>query len=494
MATGAIGASSIDVNAIVSSLMQLERRPLQALSTKEAQITNRLAAFSRVQGAVSSLQGAASTLANSASFTGLRAGTTGDGASAAVSDTATASAGTYALKVTQLAASQALASGVIASSNTLVGSGTLTITRGTTSGNTFTAGSSTPVSVTVTGTDTLATLRDKLNTAFAADGSGLSAAIVNDGTGVRLTLLGKATGVANTFKVDVTDNDGVNGDATGLSQFAFDPAVVPTPPATTAAGRNLIQTRAGSDAQFEVNGLALSASSNKVTGVITGVTLDLKKASADAVTTINVERDTAAMKAGVDAFIKAYNELDKVIREVTAFDAANRRAAVLTGESTVRAIQSQLRALVGAPMTAAQSGDFTVLSEIGIEMQRDGTLSLNATKFNTAAADPAKLARLFTTTSDTSDAARGFGVRLKNFSDAMVGTDGLLPARAKGLQAQVTALGKEQTRINSQLELTEQRLRKQYSALDVQLQRMQGQSNSLANALSQLPGANSSGQ
>lgn len=494
MATGAIGGSSIDVNAIVTSLMQLERRPLQALSNKEAQITNRIAAFSRVQGALASLQGAATTLATASSFSGLRAGVSGDGLSAAVSDSATAAVGSYAVKVTQLAASQALASGVLSGSDALVGQGTLTITRGTTSNSPFAPGSGTPVTVTLTATDTLATLRDKLNTAFAADASGLTAAIVNDGSGVRLTLLGKGTGAANTFKITAADNDGNNTDASGLSRFAFDPDVVLTPPATTAAGRNLVQTRAGTDAQFEINGLALTASSNKVTGVIAGVTVDLKKASADTVTTINVERDTGSMKSAVDGFIKAYNELDKVIREVSAYDPANKRAAVLNGESTVRAIQSQMRTMVGAAMTPAQSGDFTVLSEIGIETQRDGTLSLNATKFNTAAADPAKLSRLFTTTSDSTDAARGFGVRLKNFADAMVGTDGLLPARAKGLQDQITALGKEQNRLNDKLTVTEQRLRKQYTALDVQLQRMQGSSASLANALSQLPGATPTGQ
>lgn len=483
-----IGSAGIDVNGIVGQLMTLERRPLSVLTQREAQVTSRIAAFARVQGAVASLQTAAASLASAGTWSGERASVSGDGLAAAVTNATSAAPGTYSIKVNQLATAQALASGLYAAGSTLVGSGTLTLVRGTTVDNSFTAGAAPAVSITVEASDTLASLRDKLNAAFAADGSGLSAAIVNDGGGVRLTLLGKDSGVANTFRIDVVDSgDGLDGDDAGLSRLAFDPTVVLTPPATTAPGRNLVQTRAGVDAQIEVNGLALFAPGNKVSGAIEGVTLDLKRADPDQLNQLTVERDTGTMRGAIDGFVKAYNDLDKLVRDLTAFDVASRRGAVLAGDSALRSVQNQVRGLLRAQMNAA-SGDFANLSEIGIEIGRDGTMSVNATRFEAAVANPDRLARLFTSTSDN-DLARGFGVRFKNLADGLIGGDGLLPARTKGLQSQIDAIGKQEDRLNTRLTLIEARLRKQYVALDAQLQRLQGTSDSLANALRQLPGA-----
>jgi flagellar hook-associated protein 2 len=484
-----VGSTGIDVNGIVGQLMTLERRPLTALTQREAQVTSRIAAFARVQGAVASLQTASAGLAGASTWTGKRASVSGDGVTAAVTSAALATPGTYAIKVNQLATSQALASTSFAASSSLVGSGTLTITRGTTVGNSFTAGAAPAVTVTAEATDSLATLRDKLNAAFAADGSGLSASIISDGGGVRLTLLGKDTGAASTFRIGVTDTgDGVDTDDAGLSRLAFDPSVALTPPATTAPGRNLVQTRAGADAQIEVNGLVVSAASNKVSGIIEGVTLDLKKAAPDQVNQLAIERDTGTMRGAVDAFVKAYNDLDKLVRDLTAFDPASRRGAVLNGDSALRSLQNQLRGLVRAQMSAA-GGDLVSLSEAGIEIGRDGTMSVNATRFDAAAVNPDRLSRLFTTVSDT-DSARGFGVRIRNLADGLVSGDGLLPARTKALQSQIDAINQQEDRLNLRLTLIEARLRKQYVALDTQLQRLQGTSDSLANALRQLPGAN----
>lgn len=484
MATGAIGTSSIDVNGIVSQLMTLERRPLQALAQKEAAVTARIAAIARVQGAVSSLQTAATALAGTGTWSGVRASVDGDGAAAAVTDASKAAAGRYTLKVTQLATSQALASGQFNASSEVLGNGTLTLQ----------VGSSTKVITLDATNNTLAGVRDAINAAKA----GVSASIVSDGSSFRLTLVASDTGAANTIKLTAIEEgtiagDAANGDGTGLSRLAFDGAIALTPPATTAAGRNLVQTRAASDAAFEINGLALASASNKVTGAIDGVSLDLKKASDTALTEIAVDRDTAGMRTAVDNFIKAYNDLDRTIRDLTSFDATTRRGAALNGDASVRTLQNQMRGLVRSSMTAANTGDFTRLSEVGIEVGRDGALSLNAARFEAALTDTDKLARLFRTASDSQDDARGFGVRFENLAKAIAGTDGLLPARTRGLQAQIDSINKQEDQFNQRLIQVEARLRKQYTALDSQLARMQGTSNSLANALSQLPGANSGG-
>ncbi len=482
MATSAIGTSALDVNNIVTQLMTLEQRPLAILQQREAAVTSRIAAFSRVQGAVASLQSAAAGLALPATWTSSSAKVTGDGVSAAVTDGGKASVGSYSIRVTQLARAQALASGQFDNSTEVLGNGTLTLQVG-----------SKITAVTLDATNnTLAGVRDAINAAKA----GVTASVVNDGTRFRLTLVATDTGASNAIRITALEEgtlpeDVANADDVGLSRLTFDSTVVLTPPATTAAGRNMIETRAAADALYEINGLSLTSSKNTISGAIEGVTINLKAESETAVSTIDVGRDTDSMKAAVSAFIKAYNDLNSTISSVTSFDATTRKGAVLTGDSAVRAVQTQVRALVRESKSGAV-GEFTNLSSIGIEVTRDGSLSLNSEKFTSAVADPTKLAALFTATSSMQDNARGFGVRFENLAKAVVGSDGLLPGRTKSLQAQIDAINKQEDRISARLVQTEARLRKQYSALDTQLSMMQNTSASLTNALRSLPGAISS--
>jgi flagellar hook-associated protein 2 len=485
MATGSVSGSGLDVNAIVSQLMTLEKRPLTVLTQRETQVTARITALSRVQGGVSALQNAAASLAKTTTFNAMRASSSGDGVMAAVTDSTAAAPGTYQVKVNSLASSHALASQVFAASDQ-IGTGTLTIQFGSVSGNTFTpaaTSSATPITIT-SSNNTLAGIRDAINAAKI----GVTASVVTDNAGSRLSLIANDTGLANTIRVAVDDrSDGSNTNNQGLSRLSFDPTITLPPGDSTGNGRQMLQTRAPVDASYEVNGLALTSSSNKVSTAIGGVTLDLRKASADSINTITVERDTLSIRMAVDSFIKAYNDVDKVIRDVTSYDPANRKGAVLNGDSAVRSVQSQLRALLSSQMSAA-TGDFAMLSSVGIEIGKDGSLSLSATRFEAALADPAKMSRLFTTTSDASESARGFGVRFEALGKLIAGPGGLLPGRTSSQQSQIDAIAKQKIRLNDRLDDIEKRLRLQYASLDAQLARMQGTSSSLANALSQLPG------
>ncbi|MFN9572413.1 MAG: flagellar filament capping protein FliD, partial [Betaproteobacteria bacterium] len=345
MATSGVGGASLDVNAIVTQLMSLERRPLEALSRREAQVTARIAAVARVQGAVSGLQVAAASLAKSATFSGLRASVGGDAATVAVTDGSKAAAGSYTLKVNALASAQSLASQAF-TAGASIGTGTLRLELGSVAGGVFTprAGTTFPTLTIDAGNNTLAGIRDAINAARI----GVTAGIVNDGSGARLTVTANDTGLASVLRITVDgDGDGDNGDNAGLSRLSFDPTIALPPDQTVTAGRQLQQTRAAADAAFEVNGLALAASSNRVTGAIEGLSLDLRKLSADAVT-VTVERDTAAIRGAVDGFVKAYNDLDRLIRDLTAFDPATRRGATLNGDAAVRSLQTQVRGLVRA--------------------------------------------------------------------------------------------------------------------------------------------------
>ena len=218
LASPGIG-SGLDVNSIVKQLMTLENRPLVALDTKEAKLQTRLSAFGALKGALSAFQGSVAALADPAKFNGITA-TISDSTLASVSATPAAIAGSHSLEIQTLAQSQKLKSANFATTNTTVGSGTLTIQFGTYSSGTFTlnADKAAQSIVISPSNSSLAGIRDAINQADA----GVTASIVNDGSGNRLVIASKDTGVSNALKITTIDSDGNNSDNTGLSQFVYD--------------------------------------------------------------------------------------------------------------------------------------------------------------------------------------------------------------------------------------------------------------------------------
>jgi flagellar hook-associated protein 2 len=311
----------------------------------------------------------------------------------------------------------------------------------------------------------LTEIRDEINAANI----GVRASLVSDGGQARLVLNSKQTGAANGFQIEV--------DA-GLAGLAF------------------TQNQAAQDAQFSINGLALTSSSNTVKDAVEGLTLTLAKAPPAGSTPgttvdaeITVAQDADAVKKSVDDFVKAYNEVEKLIAELTRYDPNTKTAAVLNGESLLRQVQNGVRSIVRATMTAAP-GDYTRLSEVGLEIQRDGTLKLNEKRFGEAlAADSTKVTRLFAATS-TVEAEQGFAVRLRARIDAIAGVDGSLKAREDGLRASIRTLDQQQERLEARLATIEKRLITQYSKLDALVSSRQQQSLALGNALAGLPMVN----
>ncbi|HEU0204860.1 MAG TPA: flagellar filament capping protein FliD [Burkholderiaceae bacterium] len=486
----AVNSTGLDVAGIVSQLMTIERRPLTKLATKEAGIQGKLSAIGALKGALAAVQTAAQRLEKVATFNARTAGVVGDQVSASATDAAVE--GAYSVTVTQLARAQSLASRAFSGAAAVVGGGTLTLQKGTyeSGANTFTPASGVAaVEITLEAGATLATIRDRINAANAD----VSAALVTDVNGTRLTLTSKSTGAANSFKITVDDLDGndTDNDANetddndGLSMLAFDPT------AAASSGKNLTETRSAVNAIVSINGLTVTSASNTVTDAIQGVTLTLKKEDALNAAQVTVNINKAAMHDAVNAFVKAYNELEKHLATAMAYDPATHRAGPLNGDATARNVQAQLRALIGASQKNQTA--YTTLSSIGVSFEKDGSLKFDSTKFDTAfTADAARVTKLFTLASADTGAA-GIAVQIEDLMTSMLGDAGPIKARTEGLNGSLQALGKQQEAINRRLEQTEVRLRRTYSRLDSMLAAMQTTSNSLANSLAQLPGANNKG-
>ena len=164
----------------------------------------------------------------------------------------------------------------------------------------------------------------------------------------------------------------VAGDATLGTLLAQDPAAV----------QKLSQTTTAQNAALKINGIALSKASNTVTDAIPGVTVNLSKITTTT-TNLTIAPDNSSVTNAITGFVKAYNDLTKTLKNVSAYNAATKQSAVLQGDTTVRTIQSQLRSILGSTVSGV-AGTLTNLSQIGVSFQKDGTLALDTTKLSSA--------------------------------------------------------------------------------------------------------------
>jgi flagellar hook-associated protein 2 len=394
--------SGLDVNGIVGQLMAAERQPLAALSRQEQAYNQKLSAFGQVRSALASFQTALAGLGDGSKFQALSAASS-DPQVLSASASGKAIPASYQIEVTQLAQQQKLASGGYATTDEVVGSGTLTIQFGTyNSGtNSFTANADKATqSIAIDpANNTLAGIRDAINAANA----GVTATIVNDGSaaGNRLVLTSVESGAANSLKISVADADANNTDGSGLSALAYDPT------AAAGSGKNLVQKAGALDAQLTIDGIAVAQATNTVKDAIDGVTLNLAQTNVGEKLTLTVARDTKAVTAAVDAFVKAYNSASGTLKNLTAFNGAGAQNGVLLGDATARAIQMQMRSLLNTSVDSG--GALTTLSQIGVSFGSDGTLSLDSAKLNRAIDTQFDgIAALFAKAGKTTDSLVGY--------------------------------------------------------------------------------------
>jgi flagellar hook-associated protein 2 len=390
--------SNLDINTMVSQLMALEGRKMTAMQTQEASYQAKVSAFGQVKSAFATFQSAVSSLATVQQFQSTTA-TASDATVLSAKATASATPGTYALEVSKLAQAQKLVTAGQASTTAAIGTGTITFDFGTLTGPNDAGGNATaPVKDPATGKYTsavftpgtadaktvtigpnnssLAGIRDAINGAKI----GVNATIVNDGGASpnRLVLTNTTTGAASSMKITVGNDSGG-----GLSSLlGHDPAASASDPAGSA-GQHLSETMAAQDALMTIDGLPVKKSSNTISDVISGVTLNLTKTNVGTPTTVTVARDTASVVTAVNKFVTAYNAISKTFKDASAYDATTRTAAILNGDSSIRGAQAQLRAVMSAPI-AGGYGEFSRLSEVGVAFQKDGTLAVDSAKLNKA--------------------------------------------------------------------------------------------------------------
>ncbi len=339
---------------LVDAIIAQARMPAARMEAERAALESKATAIGVYRGHLETLRTAATALSNGTAFDAISATTSvfsGSRALATASATPGAAAGSFLLEVQQMAKAEKLTTTAQDATTPLGQTGSFTINGRI---------------VTLTASDTLSTLRDRINAAnTGATPSGVTASILTVAPGdQRLILTSSATGAAG---MTLADTDGTILQDLGLLD---------------AGGAKLASATivAGSDALFTIDGFAMTRSSNQITDVIDGVSLTLTGEEAGAVTRIDVGRYAEAAQGAMQRFVDAYNGLVDFLKQQGTVGATR---PPLYGESMLRATRSALPQLLLQTVGGA-AADLATVASAGVSLTRDGRLTFDSATFTTA--------------------------------------------------------------------------------------------------------------
>lgn len=459
MSSPGIG-SNLDVKSIVSQLVALEKQPLEKLKLQAAATQTKISTFGQINSLVSTLNDAVGKLTSVTGWNAVSASSS-DSAYVSVSAIGGTQPTSFNVAVQTLAKAQTSYTAALLPVGGAIGAGTLRLEIGKWTGsptpNLFTAGSGTPVDITISATDTVSDVASKINGANA----GVTATVLNDASGERLLLRGKNTGEDAGFQLSVTSDADTNpADALGLSRLV--------------TGSTIDQFSA--NAAATINGIPVTSTTNTFANKVSGVTFTAVKETVAPVT-LTITKDSSAVQKNIEAFVKAYNDINSVLNEATKYDAATKTGGLLQGDTTAISLQNALRSAVQSMTTG--SSVFNRLSDVGVSMLRGGNLEVNSAKLATAMENMDELKAMFSST--TAGAAEGIAVRIKGLTATLLASDGFFKTKDATLKRALDSNAKDQGRVNEKASRVEAALNRRYSALDTQLSSL----NSLNSYLTQ---------
>lgn len=448
MATiSSLGAgTSLDLNTLYDNLQTAEQTKLTPIASQQSSYKAKLTAWGVVQTSLNKLQTAADALKNTSAIAGTKVSSTNTAFTATLANTA--SAGTYSIEVSALAASQSLLSPKVASKDTDLGdqsldSRTITITQ---------PGQKDPLTVTLDKDKTsLADMRDAIN---AKQGSVTASIIKADDNSYYLALTSRDSGTTN--QMTITTND-----AELAKYVSYDSTN------TGSASNVMTQQVAASDAKVKINGIDITRSSNKITDAPEGVTLTLNKLTTGTPETLSVTKDNAPMTAAIQAYVDAYNSLQTTISNQTKYtavdqgsDKQNTSNGDLLGDGTLRNIQTRLR----SQLSTSQAGNdsFSVLSQLGITQDVSGKLTVDSTKLEKAMNE--KSADVVTFLSGDGKTT-GFATQASNLLKDILGSKGSIQNATDGINKTLKRLDTQYKAVSDQITATMARYKAQFTSL-----------------------------
>ena len=453
--------SGLNINSIVSQLVAVEQQPVKIMQAKGNVLQTKLSVFGQVKSDLSALQDAANALMSSTTWD---AKTLTSSDSSSVTGTATASAlsSAFSVEVTHLAAGQSLKTAGVASTYTAPTTGTLSIQLGSWSAaGVFTGGASAAVSVDVNAGDSLSTIAAAINAKSTS--AGVTATVVTTGSTQQLLLRGSSTGAASGFQITPSS---------GLEAFGFT--------STTATG-GMTRTQTAADAAITIDGIDVNSATNTVKDAIPGVTLNLL-ANTTSATQISVDVDKTAIKAKIQAFQDAYNKINSDLKTYTAYDPATKTGGPLLGDGTTTGLQNMLRTLVGS--NGPSTSTIGRLSDLGLEIQADGSISTNATKLDAALQDPKNVKAFFSAATGTAS-GNGIAKRIYDFAFGATGVGGSVTTHSAGFQKSIDQNNAAIDKFNTHIDAYQKQLLAQYTRLDTSMSTLNSLSTFVTSQIAQ---------
>ena len=406
--------SGLDINSLVTQLVEAEAEaPTARLDRRQSDLQLRLSAYGQMKSALSSLSSSLGNLKNFSTFRAYSTTSSDSDIFTATSSGKISKAG-YDVNVTGLAENHklptdpTLAGAPFTDITDTLSTGRIPLTLGTPR---YAAGTY-PYTGLVASTETAAATlptphrsQHRVGAALHAPDTRRPASLIYDGSHYRLAVSSDDTGADNSPQISVSDDDGNNDDAAGLSLLAFNDTAT-----------HLEQNAAASDASLTLNGIAISSSSNTVTEAIDGVSINLKSVGS---ATLNTTTDKAKVKSAVTQFVASYNAFFGAVNQLTAYNPETRVAGELNGDGVTRSITSNIQRIIGNPV-GTLGDDFTILAEAGITTDpNNGRLVINdATLDKQLDQNFDKFISLFTAFGETADTHTEF---VSSTDDTVVG-------------------------------------------------------------------------
>jgi flagellar hook-associated protein 2 len=451
---GGLG-NGLDFGQVVDQLVKVGRLPIDKLTADKNTLQSKLTEYGSLTDKLLALQSAGDALRLPTAFD--RSSTTvSDQTALTASSSSAATPGSYLVRVTQLAQSHQITN----KAATAVSNPTTDIVSGASATFTFHVGTGTDQTVTLGDSATIEDLRTGINDL----GAGVTASLVNTGSDAtpayRLILTATASGASNgvTIVADGTTLDFANGGGTGGVD-------------TLQAAQDAIAIL-GDPTQ---NPVTLQRSSNVITDAIPGVTLALTKTTGTSAVSVNVTRDNGAVKDNIKKFVTAFNDIVTLVNKDTAYDVTTKTGALLYNESTVKGFVSQIRQALSAPVGGLTTYGST--GEIGFKTNRDGTITLEDAKLDSALSTNYNAVKsLFINQTTVAGVAQRVNQAIDAIDDVVSGS---LTGRKNSLTRQISSLTDQISRKETAISAYEERLKIQYAKLDSLLRQLQGQSNFL---------------
>ena len=315
---------------------------------------------------------------------------------------------------------------------------------------------------------------------------GVTASVINDGQGLptsyKLVLSGNASGAGNQI-TSVSDN--FTGSAWGNG-------------GTLGGGFSVSQMATNSMTQIDgypsQADTYLQRSNNQITGVVTGVTLNLGDAGSSVVT---VATDTSTIMSNIQAFVTAVNNVQAYIQQQTYYDASDTtQNGILIGNYAYDMIKSDMDDQLNDPISGLTDGvdTYTTLAQIGIQTDpnNNGSWTVDTTTLQTALnSDPDAVANLFI--NNTTKHSVGVAQRVYNYTqdatDSKTGPLNVIISEYNQIISDIdTRIDSETTRIAN---YRTQELAV-FSNLETTLSSLNNQSKSLTSLIAKLGSGSSS--